>query len=260
MLKWLLVISLFHGTADAQELLTAGGKGASPINQRRASGNACGPASLLNAFQYGNNTWRKAFDQIPGTNSRARIQHVITTWGHHPSSHIKGRMRWNPKEGINLLDLTDMANAMSKPYSKDKIKYEVLTKKTRESRVELLRRGHKLMVKSLKKGLPPIIILNRYAYRTSTQVRDKSWWPVRSHFVVVTEIPEQLRRTDGFYKIKYIDPYGGYIREGHIQIDTGAFHNSPFVIANMPNARVGKSLVKKGEPTTITLSAIIGTW
>ena len=60
--------------------------------------------------------------------------------------------------------------------------------------------------------------------------------------------------------IKYIDPYGGFIREGKIEASPGAFNNSPFVTANLPDALVGKSLVKKNEPTTITLSAVIGIW
>ncbi len=123
-----------------------------------------------------------------------------------------------------------------------------------------MKRSHTLMARSLKKGFPPIINIRRYAYRNSKEVGKKSWWPIRAHFVVVTEIPKKLSYPYGFYKIKYIDPYGGFIREGQIQVYTGDFKNSPFLIANMPDALVGKSLVKKNEPTILTLSAIIGSW
>lgn len=260
MLKRLLLVTLIPCSLNAQALLTAPNKNATPVNQRLAYGNACGPASLLNAFQYGSDNWRKVFDAIPGKDHRYRIRYVVAAWGNEPSNHIKGAKRWNRKEGINLLDLTDMANEMRKPYFLPKIKNEILTKKNRGTYTSLMKRSHTLMARSLKKGFPPIINIRRYAYRNSKEVGKKSWWPIRAHFVVVTEIPKKLSYPYGFYKIKYIDPYGGFIREGQIQVYTGDFKNSPFLIANMPDALVGKSLVKKNEPTILTLSAIIGSW
>lgn len=247
----------------AQELLVAPNSRnpeASPINQRRAYGNACGPASLLNAFQYGNEKWQKAFHAVPGKDSRARLRYVVGTWGNRPSQHIKGVKRWNPKEGINLLDLTDMANEMRAPYFLPKIKQEVLTRKSRENLTKLLRHSHERIAKSLKKGLPPIMSVRRYAYRYSAEVGQKSWWPIRAHFVVIIEIPKKLPRGATSFKIKYIDPYGGFIREGSIHTNTGGFTNSPFLATSMPKTLVGKSFVKPGEETLLTFSALIGNW
>jgi len=245
---------------SAQELIQAPNKNASPINQRRAYGNACGPASLLNAFQYGDEEWQKAFKAVPGNDSRTRLRYVVGTWGNRPSQHIKGVNRWNSKQGINLLDLTDMANEMRTPYSLPKIKNEVLIRKSRESFTKLLHRSHERIAKSLKKGLPPIISVRRYAHRYSKEVGGKSWWPIRAHFVVVTEIPKKLPRGATSFKIKYIDPYGGFTREGIIHTNTGNFKNSPFLATSMPKTLVGKSFVKSGEETILTFSAIIGTW
>ena len=256
MKAWLVLSLLSMSCACAQELIKAPGKDASPINQRRAYGNACGPASILNSFQYGSEKWRKVFDSIPGNDSRSRIRHVVTTWGNQASSHLKGRKRWNYKEGVNLLDLNDIANEMRSPHSLPKIEYQVLTRGKRDSYQDLVKHSHKLMAKSLKKGLPPIISI----HRANQQVGKKTWWPIRAHFVVITEIPEKLQAPYDHFKIKYIDPYGGFIREGKIEASPGAFTNSPFLTANLPDALIGKSLVKKGEPTTLTLSAIIGSW
>ncbi len=257
----LWVILLFIPTLlSAQDLITAPNPKASPINQRRAYGNACGPASLLNAFQYGSKKWQKVFTAVPGNNSRTRIHYVVKVWGNKPSLHIKGVMRWNPKQGINLLDLTDMANEMRAAHFLPRIKHEILTAKPRESRQDLLRRSHSRMVKSLKKGLPPILSIRRYAYQYHKNTGGKSWWPVRAHFVVVTEIPKHLPRGATSMHIKYIDPYGGFIRSGRIMTDTGDFKNSPFLTASMPKTSVGKSLLKSGTPTLLTFTAIIGTW
>ena len=147
---------------------------------------------------------------MPGTNSRSRILSVIAAWGNKPSSHIKGVQRWNIKQGINLLDLTDMANEMRAPYFLPKLKNEILTLRSKEPKTKLLKRSHGYMAKSFKKGLPPIISIRRYAYRYHSSVGQKSWWPIRAHFVVVTEIPKKLPKGAQTFKIRYVDPYGGY--------------------------------------------------
>lgn len=256
----LLFLLLTACDLPAQELLKAPNADASPINQRRAYGNACGPASLLNAFQYGSEKWQQAFNAVPGNNSRTRIRYVVGTWGNQPSQHLKGVKRWNPKQGVNLLDLTDMANEMRAPYFLPKIKHEVLIAPARESRTDLLKRSHSRIAKSLRRGLPPIISIRRYAYRFNQSVGQKSWWPIRAHFVVVTEIPRKLPRHATSFKIRYIDPYGGFVRDGTIHTQTGAYKNNPFLGTSMPNTAVGRSLVKANEPTLLVFTAIIGSW
>jgi len=258
--RLLLVLPIFSAHLHAQALLIAPNKEAEPINQRRAYGNACGPASLLNAFQYGDAKWQKAYNAVPGTNSRNRIRYVVSAWGNKPSKHIKGVKRWNIKQGINLLDLTDMANEMRAPYFLPTVKNEILTLRSGETRTKLLKRSHERMAKSLKKGLPPIISIRRYAYRYSSAVGQKSWWPIRAHFVVVIELPEKLPKGAQSFKIRYVDPYGGYTRSGTISATTGQFIHSPFLIANFPKTTVGAYLLKAGEKTELSFSAIIGRW
>lgn len=244
----------------AEESIKAANSQAEPINQRRAYGNGCGPASLLNAFQYGSAKWQKIFTAVPGHNSRTRLSYVVKTWGNKPSSHIKNTQRWKPKEGINLLDLTDMANEMRTDTFLPKIKFKVLGQKSRESRTQLLHRGHKQMAKSLKNGLPPIISIRRYAYRDSKEVGGKSWWPIRAHFVVVIEIPQSLPKNATSFNIRYVDPYGGFVREGKIQTNTQTFTQCPYLGADMPKTAVGKSFIQSGEETILSCSAIIGSW
>ena len=256
----LALICIGSSQICAQELLKAPNDQASPINQRRAYGNACGPASLLNAFQYGNEKWQKAFKAVPGNDSRTRLRYVVGTWGNRPSKHIKGVNRWNSKQGINLLDLNDMANEMRAPYFLPKIKHEVLSRGSREDVTKLLKRSHSRIADSLKKGLPPILSIRRYAHRYSQEVGGKSWWPIRAHFVVVIEIPKKLPRGATSFKIKYVDPYGGFTREGTIHTNTGGFKNCPYLATTMPKTLVGKSFVKANEETLLTFAAIIGVW
>jgi len=262
MLRWifLMLLSLAQPALAADDLLRAANDTASPINQRRAYGNACGPASLLNAFQYGDKKWQQAFHAVPGHNSRTRIRSVVVTWGNRPSKHIMGVNRWNSKQGINLLDLTDMANEMLGPHSLPKIKYEILTRKPGGNQNKLLQRSHDRISSSLKKGLPPILSIRRYAYRYSKEVGGKSWWPIRAHFIVVIEVPKKIPLNAISYPFKYVDPFGGFTRTGTINTDTASFTDSPFLSATMPGALIGKSFVKAGEETILTYSAIIGRW
>ncbi len=152
-----------------------------------------------------------------------------------------------------------MANEMCAPHTLPGIRHKVLVRKPGESRSRHLRRTHRRMAASLAKGLPPVISIRRYAYRYNKSVGGKSWWPVRAHFVVVTEIPEKLPRGATSFKITYIDSYGGFTRQGTIHTSTAGFTNSPFLRASMPKTMVGKSFVKPGEQTLLTLTAILGT-
>ncbi len=153
-----------------------------------------------------------------------------------------------------------MANEMCAPHTLPKVRHQVLTRKPDETRSHHLRRTHRRMAASLAKGLPPVISVRRYAYRYNKSVGGKSWWPVRAHFVVVTEIPKKLPRSATSFRITYIDPYGGFTRQGTIRTNTAGFTNSPFLGTSMPKTMVGKSFVKPGEQTLLTLTAILGTW
>lgn len=256
----LLFLLIMHSVLCGEEMLRAANQKASPINQRRAFGNACGPASLLNAFQYGTEKWQQAFEAIPGHNSNTRIRHLVTTWGEQPSKHIEGVQRWNKHHGINLVDLHDIANEMCEAHRLPEIQYQILTREKNELQASLLKRTHQLITTSLNEGLPPILSIRRYAYRESKELASKSWWPIRAHFIVIIEVTKNLGPDSRSFKIKYVDPYGGFTREGTLHTDTGGFKESPFLGATLPSALIGKSFIKKGEDSVLTCSAVMGHW
>ncbi len=261
MTSWAAIFLLIamHTILSGAEIIRAENTNASPTNQRRAHGNACGPASLLNAFHYGSKRWQRAFNAVPGDDSKTRINYVISRWGLKPSKHIEGVRRWN-QQGINLVDLQDVANEMCDYHWLPKIKYEVLTRAPDEAATTLLQRSHQRIVKSLKKGLPPILCIRRYAYRNSKELKTKSWWPISAHFIVIIETTTTLKNSPNSYRIKYVDSYGGHTHEGTIHTSSGSFTNSPFLGASLPSATIGNTLIKKGEATTLTFSAVLGRW
>ena len=137
MLPWTSLLLLFamHTMLCGQEMIRAANQDASPTNQRRAYGNACGPAALLNAFHYGSEKWQRPIR----CRTRRRQQNThTTTWspsgGLSQSKHIKGACNaGTQRQGINLVDLHDIANEMChSSLALPKVKYEILTRKERE--------------------------------------------------------------------------------------------------------------------------------
>ncbi|MGC4015167.1 MAG: hypothetical protein QM755_11730 [Luteolibacter sp.] len=103
-----------------------------PFNQLEVSGNACGPAALLNSFRYGNSGWHSLVESMPGTNDRERLSYTIRAYGLRPSGQLQGRTRWS-RAGINVSDLTDLGNDLAATRLLPKLHAEVLSPSTSES-------------------------------------------------------------------------------------------------------------------------------
>lgn len=231
-----------------------------PANQLLVAGNACGPAALLNAFRFGNEQWQRVSGTIAGESDKQRITTIIREAGMRPSAHIKGRTRWSRK-GVNLADLTDMANELARGQYLPVLTQEVLFRKSGESPEKLLQRVHKRLGTSMEKGLPPVISLRRYVLRKESGA--EQWMVLDAHFVTLASIPKKLENGARSFSVTYIDPWGGKIRAGSIAISdrpllAGQASDSPCLEAIFPDSSVGKKLVRKGERSTLAVAAALG--
>jgi hypothetical protein len=236
---------------------------ATPANQLSVAGNACGPTALLNAFRFGNPAWQRASSAIAGETDKQRISSIIREYGTRPSSHIKDRARWSRK-GVNLADLADIANEMTRGQFLPIVSQEVLFLKPRETQQALLKRAHRHFETSLTKGLPPVISLRRYVKRAQ-KGRPPEWIVLDAHFVTLTSVPRKLGNSDRSFPVSYIDPWGGKICQGSISIPERPILSddvlrSPCLVAIFPQASVGKKLVRAGEPTALSVAAVLGRW
>lgn len=253
----LLLASAVLATA-APLLREAPNLSATPADQLVVSGNACGPTALLNAFRFGNPAWQRASNAITGETDKQRIYTIIREYGMRPSAAIKGRPRWS-KKGVNLADLCDIANELTRGRYLPQVSQEVLFRNPGESPEKLLKRAHARLDTSLEKGLPPIISLRRFVKR------GKAWVALDAHFVTVTAIPRKLEKGAASFAISYIDPWGGKACQGNIAIPNRAVladapGHSPCLEAGFPQASVGRKLVRNGEPSVLTLAAVLGRW
>lgn len=239
---------------------------APPANQLLVAGNACGPASLLSAFRCGSERWQRAANAVPGATDKARMTSIIRTQGMRASPHLGGRSRWS-RSGVNVADLTDIANEIAGPQNLPRLRYEVFFLSGKETPEKLIKRVHKRLNRSLAKGLPPVISIRRFAYReTPSGVR--SWTIIDGHFVTVIALPKKLGKHDRAFQVTYLDPWGGKKSDGWISISNRSFLRgsttdsaiAPCLEAVFPKALVGKKNVRQGEVTVLTLSAATGCW
>lgn len=237
--------------------------GATPANQRLVSGNACGPAALLNAFRFGNPHWQRAANAITGDNDRERILRIIREIGMRPSKQLPGRPRWS-RRGISMADLRDMANEMISGHYLPQITDEVLFVTPRETPQKLLRRAHQRLEHSLAKGLPPVLSIRRHSLR---QQRDgtSQWVSIDAHFVTLTALPRKLAKNATSFPVRYIDPLGGVFREGMIRIPeqpllADSAGNPTCLEAVFPPSPADQKRGGQKEKSATVLSAAIGRW
>ena len=252
----LLILALLTAglTEAAPDSVSAPNGDAPLVNQLSLSGNACGPAALLNAFALASPRWQEVSNSIPAETDRGRMNYIIRQHGTRPSRFLSGRDRWNKATGISLVDLTDVANEMRGKNRLPKLEWEVLLPRQRESAEGLVRRAHSRLAKSLRRGFPPVIGLQRMARR---KVGDQeSWVTVYGHFIVVTSLPRKVDRQPGRIPVEYADSWGGRIRTGHLQLETR--HGFAAVVAEIPSSKVGSHHLRKGEQSIVIASSSLG--
>jgi hypothetical protein len=252
--------------AAAPLLREAPNPSAAPVNQLAVSGNACGPAALLAALRFGDANWQRAATAVAGGTDRDRLLTIIRTWGLRPSNSLAGRKRWS-RHGVNVDDLCDIANEMTRSELLPLLKREVLLSQPGESPQKLLARVHGRLTSSLRRGLPPIISIRRIVQRAEND-RTPSWEVLQGHYVTVVGVPAKLEKAATAFSLTYVDPWGGKRCAGRLVISTRAFLSgkpgepaaSPCLEADFPLAEVGRKLARKDETTLLTLAAVIGKW
>jgi hypothetical protein len=262
-LEGLLGLGLGLSVTAAPALREAPNPNATPVDQLRVAGNACGPAALLNAFRFGNSDWQRALDAVAGENDREQILKLIREIGMRPSKHVTGHPRWS-RRGVGLLDLRDMANEMCAGRFLPLVSEEVFFLNSRETPGKLLQRVHRRLDTSLAKGLPPVLSLRRYVMRRQPG-KGPEWVVLDAHFVTITGIPRKLEKNARSFSVSYIDPWGGKHCQGTIGIPAAAVLADPSgtpscLEAVFPRTPVAKKRVLKGETSVLVVAAAIGRW
>lgn len=235
----------------------AANSGAVPFNQLSVSGNACGPAAFLNAIRFGDPSWQRGLEMIVGNSDRTKLSYTIRVYGLRPSKQLAGRTRWS-RAGINVEDLIAMGNDVLHGRLLPELKGEVLLPKPKESATELLERTHAALAKSFRSGLPPIVSVRRQVLRKGHDGKP-AWLTIESHFITLLRIPGKIDAATGAFAFDYLDPWGGKRGAGTLRIAPPGLE-AYGLIADLPATPVGRKLVREGERSSVTLSAVVGRW
>jgi len=224
------------------------------VDQLDLSVNACGPAALLYSFSAGSETWRRAFRAVPGGNDRERLVYVMKRYALQPSRHFRDQRRWSGRGGVGAADLADMATEMAAAGGKlSGIRSESLVD-TKGNPAALLRRTHRLLAASLKRGLPPVLALKRMARPENGA--PSSWAVVEGHYIVVTSMPGRLARGAVSFGIDCVDPNGGIRRHAVIRLSPDSA--IPWLLVDCPGAPVGRRRLRSGSVSHISASGVVG--
>jgi len=257
-LRLVLLLALILPLQAQDGWLTTPVRNSPPVNQLRTSGNACGPACLLDAFRSGSKKWQASIAQIKGDNDTQKIIGVIKAHGKKGSQLDPKRARWNTRQGVNAQDLVDMANEMRSGRWMGTVQQTLFFSKGRESPTDLLQTTHERLSKSLKKGLPPILSVRRVALRAPSRNTAPLWLTVKRHFVVLTGLPTKLPKNATSFRVTYHDPWGGKDCQGIIRITDHATRTLGTLIADFPDSKIGRDLIRRGESTELSLASAIG--
>ena len=255
--KNLLLLALsFIIASCAPDLYEAENLSAEPFNQLELAGNACGPAALLNSWRFGKPRWRKLSETPAGLSDRERIRAIARGPAMRESSSLPGRARWS-RNGINLIDLRDVANEMSQPHQLPPISHQTLFLKHGDSQRAHLSNIRSLLARSLADGFPPMLSIRRFVKRGG------EWVVVQGHFVTITSVPGGLASDQSSFEISYIDPLGGDFQTGTIAVSPTPFlgedsARNPNLEAVFPESKAGMRFIRPGETSYLAVSAALG--
>lgn len=229
-----------------------------PVNQLPISGNACGPACLLDSFRSGGKKWQQSVAQFEGDKDVDRMLAIIRAHGKKGSQLDPKKARWNKWQGVNATDLVEMANEMKTESWMGTVRQNLFFLSKREQPADLLERTHRDLVRSLKKGFPPIMSIRRMAWRSPSRGTAPAWLTVKRHFVVLTGLPDRLPKNATSFRVTYHDPWGGKSCQGVIEIADAHTATMGTLLAKFPQSKIGNDLIRRGEAAELSLSSAIG--
>lgn len=230
------------------------------VSQKGISGNACGPASIVNALGSGSEPWNAALS--PYSSSRSAVLSIMRTYGGRPSVSFKKRNRWNKLMGMNLEDLTLTAQEITRATDPTlpSISSHITISSGSSSPLIRVKAVRQKMALSLKKGLPPIANIARVAHRPSPRNKVTVWDTVGSHSVVIRHIsPIHEEMGLPYFFITYADPANGRELRGKLGVNSGdTIIPQNTLVVSAPSSDIFKSILSPETPNYLSLTSLIG--
>jgi len=181
------------------------------------SSEACGPAAMINALRFGTLEMQKASDSLMGNDDRARLRFVIDRYFRNAQSEVFPKVKRLWHKGVLPADLRNAFNDLLKDNQLEPMTSLELDRQDGESDRDFLERVHEKLKRSLKRDVPPIILLRTYAVMPKEEgSAGVVWKATNSHFLVVTRVPTKLRKQDMGFVFDAVDSNGGRLISGYV--------------------------------------------
>jgi len=198
--------------------------------------NSCGYAALLNNLSYGDDEAKKLLNLIDGKTDEEKLTNLENRFDFQKSMQYPegGRMR---SDGICAIDLLQTANDLRKDQNLKPLDGLCLERRENESKSDMGIRIHRLLLNSIDKGEPPVILIRAETahfrprlHQTAAAMiglkaafkKSSKWDAEKGHFVTVIGLPQKANE-DGSFCLEFVDPSLGKKRQLFVYPETRGF-------------------------------------
>ncbi len=179
------------------------------------SANGCGPACILNLLQSGPEEYRQIYQRkLVGSTPEVKIRFLVDRYFKNSNSTVyQNRKKWG-LHGIAPEDLAAGLNELLSENNAQETFAQSLDRRAGETDSEFLQRIHRIIAKSLQRGVTPILSLRSYTVKRRERNDSEPGWEVsRHHMVLITSVAKEWKEGSAGFPVTVLDPFDGKSRE-----------------------------------------------
>jgi hypothetical protein len=266
-----LLIGLLSVTAGIPRAAAEPGPVEPPVVAQATLGeNACGPCAVVNALLRAKAPYADALQSVAGATPLEKAGDLVRRFGQAPSEAYAGEMAYDPNRGITWADLTACVNALLKERQAPPLAGDYLDRRRDEPLEDHLRRVHRLLAASLRKGVPVVTSVRSFAPQPK-EGGEHAWAGLNGHYVTITAVQERIDDGEKGFRFTYADSFTGRLETGYAHVDearnfTAAkgdakrwewLTDRPFLLVTAPTLRLSTQMQPWHLRTIITLNYAI---
>jgi hypothetical protein len=198
----------------------AGGGAPGIVSQAAIGENACGPAAVLNALLWGRPELRAVAARLPGETAEQKVLALIERYGRRPSeAYGPPRTRYADASGVTWVDLTALVNDLLAEHGIAPLRGRYLDRSAGEALEDHVRRVHRALQGSLRRGVPALLSLRSFAPTRRSGGEGYEWSGLMGHWVTVVSVQEEVAENEKGFRFTYLDPATGKAEHGYVFCD-----------------------------------------
>ncbi|MGJ8695465.1 MAG: hypothetical protein ACSHYF_04055 [Verrucomicrobiaceae bacterium] len=222
------------------------------LSQKAVHAEGCGPCALVNQLRMGGAAERAGYEKLPGKTAEAKARGIIGKYGNRVSPTYRDGRAVFRKSGVTWQDMQRLANWVRSDVGLPELEEAYLDRKKDEGLDPHLKRIHGLLKGSLDEGVMPIISFRSFGASYTEEGGGWLWKPLYGHFVLMTEIQEELAEGEKGFRFRFADSATGQVETGYAHLSEARNFtavkgsqkdwvwapNRPFLVVTAPTLRL----------------------